>query len=98
MYYESELSDVCGYTRVLDLTFYEKKILHFYGYWKTILFRWLRVTPILVYHETNCIGKIIYLSLHAYKERSSQRSFMSYVLIWKQGIPDSELKINMKSK
>jgi hypothetical protein len=38
MYYGRELSHVCGYTRVLDLTFYEKKILYFCGYWKIILF------------------------------------------------------------
>jgi hypothetical protein len=39
MYYERELSHVCGYTQELDLTFYGNEILHFCGYWKTILFR-----------------------------------------------------------
>jgi hypothetical protein len=38
MYYGRELSQVCGYTQELDLTFYEKEILHFYVYWKTTLF------------------------------------------------------------
>jgi hypothetical protein len=38
MYYERELSHVCGYTRELDLMFYVKEILHFYRYWKMILF------------------------------------------------------------
>jgi hypothetical protein len=65
MYYGRELSHVCVYTQELNLTFYGKEILHFCGYWKTILFLWFRATPILVDHETSCIGKIISLSFHA---------------------------------
>jgi hypothetical protein len=58
-----------------------KKILHFYGYWKMILFLRLQVTPILVDHDTGCIGKIISWYFHAYKERSNQRSYVSCALI-----------------
>jgi hypothetical protein len=62
---EGGLSHVCGYTGELDFTFNGKEILHFCGYWKTILFLRLWVTPVLVYYETGCIGNIIYLSFHA---------------------------------
>jgi hypothetical protein len=61
--------------------FYGKEILHFCGYWKTILFLQLRVTPILVDHETGFIGNIISLYFHAYKERTNWRSYASYALI-----------------
>jgi hypothetical protein len=81
IYYESELSRGCGYTQELDLTFYENEILHFYGYWKMILFLRLRPTPILVEHKTDCIGNIIYLCFHAYKECPNQMSYASYALI-----------------
>jgi hypothetical protein len=81
MYYGRELSHVCGYTRELDLTFFRKEILHFCGYWKIILFLQMRVTLILVDHETGCIEKIISLSFHAYKERLNQMSYSSCALI-----------------
>jgi hypothetical protein len=33
MYYERELSHICGYTGEVDLTFYGKEIFHFFcGY------------------------------------------------------------------
>jgi hypothetical protein len=38
MYYGRELSHVSEYTWELDLIVYRKEILHFCGYWKTILF------------------------------------------------------------
>jgi hypothetical protein len=69
------------YTRELHLTFYEKKILHFYGYRKMILFRRLWVTPILVDNEIYCVGNIISLSFHAYKERLNRRSYTSCAFI-----------------
>jgi hypothetical protein len=69
MYYGRELSHVCGYTGELDLTFYGKERLNFCGYWKMILFPQFRANLILVDHETGCIGNIISLSFHAYKER-----------------------------
>jgi hypothetical protein len=43
----------------LDLMFYEKKILYFCVYWKTILFLRLQTNPILVYYDTGYIGKSI---------------------------------------
>jgi hypothetical protein len=64
-----------------------KGILHFYGYWKIILFLWLLVTLILVDYETGWIGKIIsYLSIH--KKYSNRRSYISCALIYKQGDPE----------
>jgi hypothetical protein len=42
-------------------------MLHVCGYCKMILFLQLWVTPILVDHETDCVGKIISLSFHAYE-------------------------------
>jgi hypothetical protein len=42
--------------------------LHFYGYWKMILFPRLWETPILVHHKTSCVGTMISLSFQAYKE------------------------------
>jgi hypothetical protein len=83
MYYERELSHVCGYTWELDLTFYGNEILHFYGYWKMILFLRLQQTPILVKHKTSCIENIISLSFQAYKEHPNQRSYASCALIWR---------------
>jgi hypothetical protein len=50
-------------------------------FWKTILFWWLRTTPILVDNETGCIGKLTSLSFHAYEECLNQRSYMSCVSI-----------------
>jgi hypothetical protein len=79
MYYKRELSHVCGYTRELDLPFYENEILHIYGYCKTILFQRLRVTSILVDHKTSCVEKVISLAFHAYKECPNQRSYVSCV-------------------
>jgi hypothetical protein len=55
------------------------------GYWKMILFRWLRVTPILVDHETDCIGNLISLVFHVYRERPNQKSYASYTSILRQG-------------
>jgi hypothetical protein len=63
------------------MTFYGKEILHFCGYWQTILFVKLWSTPILVDDDTDCVGKIISLSLHAYKEHPNQRSYVFYALI-----------------
>jgi hypothetical protein len=54
-------------------------------YWKTILFRRLRVTPVLVDHETGCVGKLISLVFHVYKERPNQRPYVSYASILRQG-------------
>jgi hypothetical protein len=54
-------------------------------YWKTILFRRLRVTPVLVDHETGCVGNLISLVFHVYKERPNQRSYVSYASILRQG-------------
>jgi hypothetical protein len=48
---------------------------------KTILFQWLWATLILFDYETHCIGKIIFLSFHAYKERPNQRSYTLCALI-----------------
>jgi hypothetical protein len=84
IYYERKLSRVYGYTRELDLTFYGKKILYFCGYWKTNLFLRLRMTLILVDHETSCIRNIISLCFHAYKERPIPMSYAACVLIWRQ--------------
>jgi hypothetical protein len=81
MYYGRVLSHVGGYTRELDLTFHEKKILHLRGYWKTILFQQLQVTMILVDHETGCVKKINSLPFHAYKERPNRMSYASCALI-----------------
>jgi hypothetical protein len=67
MYYRRELSHICGYTGELDLMFYGNEILYFCCYFKTLLFLLLWATPILVDHETGCIGKIISLCFHAYK-------------------------------
>jgi hypothetical protein len=65
MYYGRELSHICGCMRELDFTFYENEILHFYGYWKMILFLRLRETPILVDHETGCMERLSpYHSMH----------------------------------
>jgi hypothetical protein len=55
------------------------------GYWKTILFWWLRVTPILVDHETDCVGKLICLAFHVYKEHPNRRSYAYYASILRQG-------------
>jgi hypothetical protein len=55
------------------------------GYWKTILFRWLRVTLILVDYESGCVEKLISLVFHVYKERPNQRSYASYASILRQG-------------
>jgi hypothetical protein len=66
--------------------FYRKKILHFCGYWKIILFVQLRMTPILVDHDTDCIEKnIMSLYFHAYKKHSNERSYAPCALIWRQG-------------
>jgi hypothetical protein len=46
-----------------------------------ILFLQLRATPILVDHDTGCIGKIISLYFHAYKEHPNRRSYAFFVLI-----------------
>jgi hypothetical protein len=54
------------------------------GYWKTILFRWLRVTPILVDHETDCVGKLISLAFHISKEHPNWMSRASYMSILRQ--------------
>jgi hypothetical protein len=61
--------------------FYGKEILHFYEYWNTILFRRFRATLILINHKTCCVGNIISLSFHAYKERPNRRSYASCALI-----------------
>jgi hypothetical protein len=53
MYYERGLSHICGYTQELEVIFYEKEILHFYVYYKMILFLRLQATPISVDHETS---------------------------------------------
>jgi hypothetical protein len=82
VYRERELSHVCGYTWELDLTFYKNEILHFYGYWKMILFLRLWEIPILVDHETGWAENIISLSFHAYKEHPNQRLYVSCALIW----------------
>jgi hypothetical protein len=87
IYYGRELSHICGYTRELGLTFNRNEILHFFGYWKTILFPWLRETLILVDHQTHCVGNIISLSFDAYKERPNRRAYASCALIWRQGGP-----------
>jgi hypothetical protein len=50
-------------------------------YWKMILFRWLRVTPILVNHETDCVGELISLVFHVYKERPNWMLYASYASI-----------------
>jgi hypothetical protein len=55
------------------------------GYLKMILYRWLRVIPILVDHETGCIEKLISLVFHVYKEHPNQRSYMSFTSILRQG-------------
>jgi hypothetical protein len=52
-------------------------------FWKTILF-WLRTTPILVDHETSCVGKLISLSFHTYEEHPNQKSCAYCVSIWRQ--------------
>jgi hypothetical protein len=52
-------------------------------FWKTILFR-LWTTPILVDHETSCVGKLISLSFHTYEEHSNQKSYAYCVSIWRQ--------------
>jgi hypothetical protein len=49
------------------------------GYWKMILFWRLRVTLILVDHETGCVGKVISLVFHVYKEHPNWKSYVSYV-------------------
>jgi hypothetical protein len=54
-------------------------------FWKTILFWWLRVTPVLVDHETNCVEKLIFLSFHTYEEHPNWMSYVFCVSIWKQG-------------
>jgi hypothetical protein len=80
------------------LTFYKKKILYFCGYWKTILFRQLRVTQILVDHETCCVGNIISLSfMHINIVQIGGRT---YPVRYFEGnvILNSELKTNMKNK
>jgi hypothetical protein len=64
--------------------FYGKKILHFCGYWKTILFLRLRTTLILVDHDTGYIENIISLCFHAYKERVNRRLYVSCSLILRQ--------------
>jgi hypothetical protein len=81
MYYERELSHVCGYMRELDLIFYVKEILHFYGYLEMILFRRLWATTLLDDHETHCVRKIISLSSHTYKRTSKSEVAASCALI-----------------
>jgi hypothetical protein len=49
-----------------------------------ILFRRLRVILILVDHETGCVGKLISLVFHVYKECPNGRSYASYVSILMQ--------------
>jgi hypothetical protein len=39
------------------------------------------VSTILVDHEIGCVGKIISLSFHAYKEHPNQRSYAFYAII-----------------
>jgi hypothetical protein len=73
MHYGRELSHVCGYMRERDLMFYGKEILHFY--------LTIAATPILVDHETSCVGNTISLSFHAYKEHPYQRMYASCALI-----------------
>jgi hypothetical protein len=51
---------------------------------KSVLFQWLRPTPILVYHETGGIGKIISLSFQAYIDHPNRRSDTSCTSIWRQ--------------
>jgi hypothetical protein len=41
------------------------------------------MTLILVYYETNCVGKLISLSFHAYEERPNQRPYVTY-LVYKE--------------
>jgi hypothetical protein len=53
------------------------KILLVCEYWKTIFFQWLWVTLILFDHDTSCVGKLIFLALHAYEEHPKQRSYAS---------------------
>jgi hypothetical protein len=43
------------------------------------------VTPILVDHKTGCVGKLISLVFHVYKECPNWRSYMSYASILRQG-------------
>jgi hypothetical protein len=64
------------------------------GYWKTILFRRLRMTPILIDHETGCVEKLISLVFHVYKEGPNRRSYASYVSILSQS--GHELRIGNK--
>jgi hypothetical protein len=66
------------------LDVYGKEILHFCGYWKMILFQWLRPTLILVDHETGCVGTSTSLSFHSYKEHPNWRSYTSGALIWRK--------------
>jgi hypothetical protein len=78
--------------------FYGNEILHVCGYWKTIFFRQLWATPILVDHETSCGGKLISLSsMHMKNVQIGERmrpvhEFEGTVVL------DSELEINMGSK
>jgi hypothetical protein len=51
---------------------------------KMILFRRLHVAPILVDHETSCVGKLISLVFHIYKECPNRRSYASYASILRQ--------------
>jgi hypothetical protein len=60
----------------------ERKYCTFVGTVQRFCFDDCGVTPILVNHETDCIGKIISLSFHAYKERPNRRSYTSCALIW----------------
>jgi hypothetical protein len=55
------------------------------GYWKMILFRQLRVTPIFVDHETDCVEKLISLAFHIYKEHPNRMLYAYYVSILRQG-------------
>jgi hypothetical protein len=51
------------------------------GVLEMILFRRLCVTPILVDHETSCVGKLISLVFYVYKERPNRSSYVSYTSI-----------------
>jgi hypothetical protein len=65
--------------------FYENKILHVCGYWKTILFRWLQATTILFDYETGWVGNLTSLAFHASEEHPNWRSYTSCASIWSQG-------------
>jgi hypothetical protein len=63
-----------------------------------IFFERLCVTPILVDHKTDCVGKFISLVFHVYKERPNRRLYVTYTSILRQDGYDSKLETSMKCK